>query len=319
MAGGIPEVVLNSGFKMPVIGFGTAAMPMASDELESNFVNAIEAGYRHFDAARVYGTEQNLGRAIKEALRRGLIKGREELFITSKLWCTHAHHDLVLPAIKESLSNLGLEYIDLYLIHWPVRLKHKEPSFYFEKSDLIPFEVGPTWEAMEECQKLGLTKSIGVSNFTCKKLTDLLAVARIPPAVNQVEMNVGWQQRKLKDFCKDKCIVLCAWSPLGGIGALFGSYRILDNPILDQVAQARGKSKGQVALRWLYEQGVVSITKSFNKQRMIQSLQIFDWELSADDLRKIDEFPHKKGDYGEIFVGPDGQYKTVEELWDGEM
>ncbi|KAK1309062.1 hypothetical protein QJS10_CPA09g00297 [Acorus calamus] len=319
MAGGIPQVVLNSGLKMPVIGFGTATMPMASDELESNFVNAIEAGYRHFDAARIYGTEQNLGRAIKEALRRGLIKGREELFITSKLWCTHAHHDLVLPAIKETLSNLGLEYIDLYLIHWPVRLKHTEPNFHFEKSDLIPFEVGPTWEAMEECQKLGLTKSIGVSNFTCKKLTDLLAVARIPPAVNQVEMNVGWQQRKLKDFCKDKGIVLCVWSPLGGIGALFGSYRILDNPILEQVAQARGKSKGQVALRWLYEQGVVIITKSFNKERMIQSLQIFDWELSAEDLYKIDEFPQKKGNYGEMFVGPDCQYKTVEELWDGEM
>ncbi|KAK1278071.1 hypothetical protein QJS04_geneDACA017147 [Acorus gramineus] len=318
MAGGIPQVVLNSGLKMPIIGFGTATMPMASDELESNFVNAIEAGYRHFDAARIYGTEQNLGRAIKEALRRGLIKGREELFITSKLWCTHAHHDLVLPGIKETLSNLGLEYLDLYLIHWPVRLKHTEPSFYFEKSDLLPFEMVPTWEAMEECQKLGLTKSIGVSNFSCKKLTDLLAVARIPPAVNQVEMNVGWQQKKLNDFCKDKGIVLCAWSPLGGTGAMFGSYRILDNPILDQVAQARGKSKGQVALRWLYEKGVVIISKSFNKERMIQNLQIFDWELSADDLRKIDEFPQKKGNNGEMFVGPDGQYKTVEELWDGE-
>ncbi|KAK1309063.1 hypothetical protein QJS10_CPA09g00296 [Acorus calamus] len=242
MAEGIPEVAL-SGQKMPVVGFGTASEPMPPDQKVSIFLDAIEAGYRHFDTAMAYGTEQILGRAVEEAIRRGLIKSRDELFITSKLWCTYAHHDLVLPAIKKTLSNLGLEYLDLYLIHWPIRLEHKEISFYFDKADILPLEMGPTWEAMEECQRLGLTKSIGVSNFTCKKLTQLLSLARIPPAVNQVELNIGWQQKKLTDFCKEKGIIVCAWSPLGAYGAGWGSNTVMENSVVDQIAQARGRQK----------------------------------------------------------------------------
>ncbi|KAK1278072.1 Non-functional NADPH-dependent codeinone reductase 2 [Acorus gramineus] len=268
---------------MPVLGFGTAAQTPPSNQLELDqlvpiFIDAIEAGFRHFDTAAVYGTEQPLGRAIEEALRRGLIKSRDELFITTKLWCTCAHHDLVLPAIKESLSNLGIDYVDLYLIHWPVRMKPKKINFYYDIADVIPFEMGPTWEAMEECQSLGLTKSIGVCNFTCKKLTDLLALARIPPAVNQVT----------------------------------------SHQLLNQISQAKGKNIAQIALRWLYEQRVGIIVKSFNKERMIQNLQIFDWELSEDDHINISELPQQRVHSGG-FIDPNGPFKTAEEFWDGEI
>ncbi|KAK1278068.1 hypothetical protein QJS04_geneDACA017148 [Acorus gramineus] len=319
MAERVPELALVTGQKMPVVGFGTATLSMPSDQLVSIFLESIEAGYRHFDTALAYPTEQPLGRAIEEALQRGLIESRDELFITSKVWCTHAHRDLVLPSIKETLSNLGLEYLDLCLLHFPVRLKLKEISFVFDKEDIIPFEMGPTWEAMEECQRLGLTKSIGVSNFTCKKLTELLSIAQIPPVVNQVEFNVGWQQRKLTDFCKEKGIVICAWSPLGAYGTSWGTNAVLENGVLNQIAQARGKTTAQVALRWIYEQGVVIIVKSFNKERMRENLKIFDWELSEDDSRRICEIPQRRGYSGDSFVSPNGLFKTREEFWDGEI
>ncbi|KAK1288680.1 hypothetical protein QJS10_CPB19g01602 [Acorus calamus] len=318
MAEVIPKVLLSSGQEIPVIGFGSASPPLPSDQMISIFLDAIESGYRHFDTALAYPTEKPLGQAIEEAVRRGLIKSRDELFITSKLWCTYNHHDLVLPAIKETLSNLGLDYIDLYLIHWPVRLKPKEITLNVDQEDILPFEMGPTWEAMEECQRLGLTKSIGVSNFTCKKLTDLLALARIPPIANQVEMNVGWQQKKLKEFCKEKGIVLCVWSPLGSYGAFWGSNAVMENPLIDEIAVAKGKTKAQIALRWLYEQGVVIIVKSFNKERMRQNLQIFDWELSEEDHIKIGDVPQRRGIPGSEFIGPNGPFKTAEDLWDGE-
>ncbi|KAK1301473.1 hypothetical protein QJS10_CPB12g01549 [Acorus calamus] len=187
---GIPELALVSGQKIPVVGFGTMTAPLPFDQLVSIFLDAIEAGYRHFDTALAYPTEQPLDRAMEEALQRGLIESRDELFITSKVWCTHAHCDLVLPSIKETLSGMIALILgsntSICPLHFPVRLKHKEISFVFDKEDIIPFEVGPTWEAMEECQRLGLTMSIGVSNFTCKKLTELLSIARIHPVVNQV-------------------------------------------------------------------------------------------------------------------------------------
>ncbi|KAH9745922.1 Aldo ket red domain-containing protein [Citrus sinensis] len=184
----IPEAPLGStGKTIPLVGFGTAQFPFgaATEVVKESVVHAIEVGYRHFDTAAIYQSEQPLGEAIAEALRLGLIKSRNELFITSKLWLGHAHRQLVLPALQTSLKNLGLEYIDLYLIHFPGSLK-PGTGFPFNKEDIVPLDYEAVWEAMEECQNLGLTKSIGVSNFACKKLERLLATAKIPPAVNQV-------------------------------------------------------------------------------------------------------------------------------------
>ncbi|CAJ2679435.1 unnamed protein product [Trifolium pratense] len=205
-------------------------------------------GYRHFDTAAFYNTEEPLGQAVSKALELGLVKNRDELFITSKLWCTDAHHDLVLPALKTTLKKLGLEYVDLYLIHWPVRFKQDVEGLNFKSEDIIPFDIKGTWEAMEECYRLGLAKSIGVSNFGIKKLSTLLENAKIPPAVNQVEMNPSWHQGKLREFCKQKGIHVSAWSPLGGYNLSWGSCAVMENSILREIAEARKKSVAQVQL-----------------------------------------------------------------------
>ncbi|KAK4567464.1 hypothetical protein RGQ29_003307 [Quercus rubra] len=316
-----PEVVLNSGQKMPLIGFGTVAIPLPpSQTLVSVFIDAIEVGYRHFDTASMYGTEEPLGQALAQALQLGLIKSREEIFITSKLWCTDAHHDLVLPALNLTLKKLGLEYVDLYLIHFPVRLKQgTEVSTEHSKEDVMPFDIKGTWEAMEECYRLGLAKSVGVSNFGCKKLSQLLHHATIPPAVNQVEMNVSWQQEKLRHFCKEKGIQVSAWSPLGANGAIWGTLAVMESPVLKEIAITKEKSVPQVALRWILEQGGCVIVKSFNKERMKENLQIFDWELCDDELEKIKKIPQCRAFKGEQFVHENGPYKSLEELWDGEV
>ncbi|KAA8533078.1 hypothetical protein F0562_033389 [Nyssa sinensis] len=257
----IPEVLLSSGSKkMPVLGMGTAAHPpVGSETFKLAILHAIEIGYRHFDTASLYKTEEPLGEAVAEALRLGLIKSRGELFITSKLWCTDAHSEHVLPALQKTLKSLQLEYLDLYLIHWPLSLKPGKFEYPIKKEDILPMDFKSVWAAMEECQRLGLTKSIGVSNFSCKKLANLLHFAKIPPAVNQV------------------------------------------------------------CLRWAHEQGVVIVAKSFNKERMKENLEIFDWELSKEDSKKISEIPQIRGLPVDIFISENGPFKSLEELWDGEI
>ncbi|KAL9454079.1 hypothetical protein AB3S75_009641 [Citrus x aurantiifolia] len=317
----IPEAPLGStGKTIPLVGFGTAQFPFgaATEAVKESVVHAIEVGYRHFDTAAIYQSEEPLGEAIAEALRLGLIKSRDELFITSKLWFGHAHRQLVLPALQTSLKNLGLEYIDLYLIHFPVSLK-PGTGFPFNKEDIEPLDYEGVWEAMEECQNLGLTKSIGVSNFACKKLERLLATAKIPPAVNQVELNPVWQQKKLRDFCEKKGIHITAYSPLGAKGTIWGTNRVMECQVLKEIANAKGKSVAQVSLRWVYQQGVSLVVKSFNKERMKENLDIFDCELSAEELQKIEQIPQYRGNRSEVHVSEDGPYKSLEDLWDGEI
>lgn len=297
---------------MPVLGFGTATDPIPSPELiESAILDALELGYRHFDTASVYQSEAPLGRAIAEAIQRGLIASRDQLFITSKLWCTDAHHDLVLPALHKTLKTLGLDYLDLYLIHWPVRLGG-EMKLSFEADELLLFDVKGTWDAMEECQRLGLTKSIGVSNFTPVELSELLAHATIPPAVNQVEMHPYWQQKELREFCASyNNIHVSAYSPLGGKGAFWGADLVLDSNDIGQIAQANGRSTAQVCLRWAFEQGVSFLPKSFNKRRMKENMEIFYWNLNEEDLQRISCLPQQKISAGPRSLSKDEQLNSV--------
>ncbi|OAY29368.1 non-functional NADPH-dependent codeinone reductase 2 [Manihot esculenta] len=315
------SVLLSSGKTIPLLGYGTAEYPFgaSSETMKDSILHAIKLGYRHFDSAALYQSEQPLGEAISDALQLGLVKSRDELFITSKLWCCDSHHDSVLPALRKTLKNLSLDYLDLYLIHFPVSLKSDEYELPVKKKDLVPFDVKSVWEGMEECLKLGLTKSIGVSNFSCKKLETLLATAKIPPAVNQVEMNPLWQQKKLRDFCEQKGIHISAYSPLGATGTLWGTNLVLDCKVLKEIAEAKGKTTAQVCLTWAYEQGVSVLVKSFNKERMKENFSIFDLELSEDDLQKINELPQRKGFPALEFISDDGPYKTTEELWDEEI
>lgn len=293
----IPEVKIAEGCRaMPLVGLGTAASPFVLDVVKDAILEAMKVGYRHFDSASLYGSEGPLGEAVKEALETGIIGSRDELFLTSKLWCNDAHPELVLPAIKKSLCNLQVEYVDLYLVHTPfsTRIKPGGQSFPINHEDLVWFDMKSVWEAMEDCKRLGLAKAIGVSNFNLKRLEELLTTAKIPPSVNQVEMNVVWQQKQLNEYCKSKGILITAYSPLGGsvLTGLENSDRA--SVTIRDIAVSKGKTAAQVLLRWLHEQGVSLVVKSFNKERMKQNLEIFDWELSDEDRRKISEMPQRR-------------------------
>ncbi|KAL7261039.1 hypothetical protein ACSBR1_006652 [Camellia fascicularis] len=315
----IPEVPLSSGGRrLPILGMGTASDPPVESEITKQAVlRAIEVGYRHFDTAALYFTEEPLGEAIAEALELRLIKSREELFITSKLWCSDAHPKLVLPALRKTLRNLKMVYVDLYLIHWPVSSKPGIYEYPIKKEDFVEMEYKSVWAAMEECQRLALAKAIGVCNFSCKKLAHLLATSTIPPAVNQktgsdvVELLKGGSKPCLATKEADRvlqgqrnsCSCLCCLRSCG----------------VTKIANARGKTVAQVCLRWAYEQGIGVLVKSFNKERMKQNLEIFNWSLSNEESKKIGEIPQSRARLGKDYTSANGPIKTIEELWDGEL
>ncbi|XP_042398293.1 deoxymugineic acid synthase 1-like [Zingiber officinale] len=322
MAIPIHEVPLSSGPKaMPCIAMGTATFPWPTtfDETRDAILQAIKIGYRHFDAASVYSSEWPLGEAVAEALRLGFIASRDELFITSKLWVRDAHSHLVLPALQKSLRSLQLEYLDLYLIHFPISAKPEGPPLPILEDELMPLDISSVWAAMEECQTMGLTKSIGVSNFSIKKIEKLLSTATIPPVANQVEVNPLFQQKKLREFCKAKGIQLCAYSPLGARGTAWGQDWVMECEILQQIAKAKGKTLPQICLRWVYEQGDCVIVKSFNEKRLMENLDILDWELNEEERESISRIPQRRGNQSTFMVSENGPYKSIEEVWDDEI
>ncbi|KAJ1271223.1 hypothetical protein BS78_06G112400 [Paspalum vaginatum] len=310
----VPEVALRSGNArpMPAIGMGTASFPLVHEASKGAVLAAIEAGYRHFDTASMYGTEKPLGDAVAEAVRRGLLRSRDDVFVTSKLWCTQNHPDLVLPSLRQTLENLQMEYVDLYLIHWPVCLKAGPATFPNRKEDAVPLDMEGVWRAMEECQRLGLARAIGVSNFTTRHLDRLLAAAAVAPAVNQVELNPVWQQPTLRAYCAEKGIHVAAFSALGGQSWDGQPNAVLQSPVLAEIAGARGKTVAQVALRWIYEQGVTPIAKTYNKERLKQNLEIFDWELTEEDRLKISQIPQKKVVKHTDLFSPEGEFTSVD-------
>ncbi|CAN6311646.1 unnamed protein product [Urochloa humidicola] len=321
----VPVVPLSSGKAMPRVGLGTASFPLGENgdrrpHVRDAILRAIDAGYRLFDTAAVYGTEAAVGDAAAEALRAGTIASRDELYVSSKLWIADAHPGSVLPALRKTLQNLQMEYVDLYLIHFPVSMKVTEAGGWsmLVKENLVAMDMKGVWEEMEECHRQGLAKAIGVSNFSCKKLEHLLSFAEIIPAVNQVEVHPYCRQNKLRTFCREKRIQLSAYSPLGGKGTPWAHPTVTDSPVLKQIAQDMGKSVAQVCIRWVYEQGDCVIPKSFNESRMRENLDIFNWELTEDARHQIRSLPEFRGSY-DFFVHDSGPYKTAEEFWDGEI
>ncbi|ESQ29500.1 hypothetical protein EUTSA_v10023826mg [Eutrema salsugineum] len=307
----LPTLGIGSGnHLMPVLGLGTAASPPPKPlVLKETVLEAIKLGYRHFDTS-----------PSGEAFSLGLVQSRSELFVTSKLWCADAHRGLVVPAMQRSLKNLKLDYLDLYLIHWPVSSKPGKFKFPIEKDDFLPMDYETVWSEMEECQRLGLAKCIGVSNFSCKKLQHILSNAKIPPSVNQMEMSPVWQQRKLREFCKSKGIVVTAYSVLGSRGAFWGTHKIMESDVHKEIAEARGKTVAQVSMRWAYEEGVSMVVKSFKKERLEENLKIFDWSLTEEEKHRIStEIPQSRIVGGEVYISEKGPIKSVAEMWDGEI
>ncbi|MDE2079549.1 MAG: aldo/keto reductase [Patescibacteria group bacterium] len=281
-------LTLATGAKMPQVGIGTwKAAP--GDVGRAVEYALTEAGYRHVDGAAIYRNEPEVGEAYAKVFKSGTVK-REEVFITSKLWNDSHRAERVAAACKKTLSELQLDYLDLYLMHWGFAQPEGDEQVDingFQKYEKI--SVRETWEAMQELVKAGLVKAIGVANFTVPQLIDLLSYAALPPAVNQVELHPYLQQPRLVEFCLYRGITVTAYSPLGSPGnyAESGKAAPLKDPAIAAIAAAHGKTPAQVMLRWGIERGTIVIPKSTHETRLQENIDVFDFELSAEDMTAI--------------------------------
>ncbi len=252
---------LSSGSQIPTIGFGTWQI-FPNGRAKKATLSALQAGYQHIDTARIYGNEKGVGEAIRESS-----VNREAVFLTTKLWNSNQGYDEAHKAFETSLSRLGLEYVDLYLIHWPVSGKRLD-----------------SWRAIEEIYKSGRAKSIGVSNFTVKHLQELMNISSVVPTVNQVEFHpfLYNEQIELLEFCDKHNIVVEAYSPLA-------HGKKTDEEVLPRIAEAHNKSPQQIMIRWCLQHGTVPLPKSSNFDHIKQNLQVYDFDLSENEMNAINE------------------------------
>lgn len=265
---------LHNGVAMPWLGLGVFKVE-EGQELIAAVKEAIRFGYRSIDTAAIYNNESGVGQAIREALAENPSIKREDLFVTSKVWNADLGYESTLAAFETSLEKLGLDYLDLYLIHWPVKGKYKD-----------------AWRALEQLYKDGRVRAIGVSNFHVHHLEDLLKDAAVVPMVNQVELHPRLSQEELVKFCAENRIQMEAWSPLM-------QGQLLDDKTLQDIAAKHGKSIAQIILRWDLQRGIVTIPKSTKAHRIAENASVFDFELTAEEMQLIDGLNQN------LRVGPD--------------
>ncbi|XP_002986769.2 NADP-dependent D-sorbitol-6-phosphate dehydrogenase [Selaginella moellendorffii] len=296
MAGAVME--LSSGHKMPALGLGVwRAEPEVLKEI---IPRALELGYRHFDCAADYKNEAEVGEALALAFKQGLVK-REDVFITTKLW--NSDHGHVKEACLDSLKKLQLDYLDLYLIHFPVATKHTgvgtTGSAVGEDGMLeidVTISLQSTWHAMEELVEAGIVRSIGISNYDIFLTADCLAYSKIKPAVNQIETHPYFQRHDLVKFCQKHGIVVTAHTPLGGGAAneeWFGYKSPLEDPLFLELAKKYEKTPAQVMLRWGLQRNTNVIPKSSKAKRLEENIDIFDFQLSHEEIKKISQVDKK--------------------------
>ncbi|MEC1391908.1 aldo/keto reductase [Bacillus velezensis] len=267
------KATLHNGVEMPWFGIGVFKVEEGA-ELVNAVKTALVHGYRSVDTAAIYGNEEGVGEGIRQGLQEAGLK-REDIFVTSKVWNADLGYEETLKAFDTSLEKLGLNYLDLYLIHWPVEGKYID-----------------AWRALETLYQDGRIKAIGVSNFQIHHLKHLMKETEIKPMINQVEYHPRLTQKELLAFCTEQGIQLEAWSPLM-------QGQLLDHPVLQEIAEKYGKSAAQVILRWDLQNGVITIPKSTKKHRIEENANVFDFELSADDMKRIDDLNEN------LRVGPD--------------
>lgn len=258
----------RNGHEMPGLAYGTIGT--TKEALKA----AVKAGYRNFDTAEAYGNEELVGQGLREAMDEYGIP-REEIFVSTKLWHTHRSHDMALEAFAASKERLGLDYIDLYLIHWPAN------ATWHDNWREINHDA---WSGLEDLYNASEAKAIGVSNYLAHHLEALIADSDIAPMVNQIEYHPGFAQTESAEFCQRNGIIVEAWSP-------FGRGDVLQQEPLMQIANKYGKSPAQVILRWLVQKDIVPVAKSSNANRIKANLDLFDFSLSADDIAVIEALP----------------------------
>jgi 2,5-diketo-D-gluconate reductase A len=259
------NITLNNGVEMPILGFGVYQIPDA-EECERSVLTALEAGYRSIDTAAAYGNEEAVGKAISKS---GI--DRKELFITTKLWISNAGYDKAKEGFEESLNKLGLEYLDLYLIHQPYG------------------DVHGSWHAMEELYENGKIRAIGISNFQPDRVMDMIVFNKVVPAVNQIETHPFHQQIETQQFLKENNVQQESWGPFAE-----GKNNLFNNELLAAIGKKYNKSIAQVVLRWMIQRDIVVIPKSVTKDRIVQNFEVFDFELATSDMEQIKTLDEKQ-------------------------
>lgn len=291
-----PKIKLSNGMEMPLIGLGT--WKSKPGQVFEAVKCAIQSGYRHIDCALAYQNETEVGNAIREKIADKTIT-RKDLFVTTKAWNTFHRKEKVIESCKKSLKDLQLDYVDLFLIHWPIAYKEGDELFPKDENNKMLTEnidITETWKGMEECFDKGLVKSIGLSNFNSEQIRRVLDMCKIKPVVLQVECHPYLNQNKLIEFCKGYDIAVTAYSPLGSPDRPWNKPdepSLLEDERIKKIADKYNKTPAQILLRFNVQRGVVVIPKSVTEERIISNFNIFDFELTQDEMITVGSFQEK--------------------------